>query len=136
MKKQNPLWDGSILLIYLAGVLFMGLKPDPYVPHQSGAILPLGNFGVLDLFVNIVGFIPLGYLTLSYFHSAALVKKRGLSPVWAMLGGVVVSLVIELLQYRIPGRFSSMLDLLANGLGTFAGICYFQLEQRFTARRD
>jgi VanZ family protein len=41
--------------------------------------------------------------------------------------GTAISLFIELAQYYIPGRTSSLIDLTTNAVGTMIGILYFLL---------
>ena len=71
-----------------------------------------------DLLVNVVAYVPLGFL----FALAAL---PFLAPHWAALAAVVagtaLSLFVEVAQGFIPARVSSNLDLLSNGLGAMLG---------------
>ena len=96
----------------------------------------LQNFGLSfsDVTINIVGFVPLGYLMMSYFLS------RDRTPTKIPLIGltvtacIAVSLLIELSQYYLPGRTSSLVDLICNGLGAIAGIfvCLFECHHTRT----
>jgi VanZ family protein len=43
--------------------------------------------------------------------------------------GIGASLCIEIVQYYIPGRTSSMMDLIANAAGTMIGITFFIVEK-------
>jgi glycopeptide antibiotics resistance protein len=121
---RTRIWDGLLLLVYLAGILFMGLKPE-----NQGLIRPSGmlhdlNFSFSDSAINILGFIPLGYLMISYFLSSDRIQKKVPVICLTMAACIGISLLIELSQYYLPGRSSSLLDLLFNGLGAFGGIIY------------
>jgi len=74
-----------------------------------------------DIIINFLGFVPFGF-----FLSLSLIKptKR---PVWqyygaVMLTGFIISMVIEMIQVKLPARSSSQLDLICNTIGTAFGI--------------
>lgn len=77
-----------------------------------------------DTFVNILGFIPLGFVISIYLYSFK-------SPSWyriyltTILIGVGISLTIELLQIYIPTRGPSFIDLACNIFGTVLGVSFF-----------
>jgi hypothetical protein len=126
------IWDGLLLLVYLAGILFMGLKPENHgFDRPDGMLLDL-RFYFSDAAVNILGFIPLGYLMISYFLSNDRIQKKVPAISLTIAACIGISLFIELSQYYIPGRASSLLDLLFNGLGAFCGIIYCLLEKRLS----
>jgi VanZ family protein len=49
--------------------------------------------------------------------------------------GLAISLGIELIQIRLPGRCSSLYDLLANGLGMLGGIATYLMEIKFSSAK-
>jgi hypothetical protein len=74
-----------------------------------------GEFGWFekDVTLNILGFIPLGFL-LSW--------RRRPRFIWiALLVGFSLSLSVEFAQAFIPGRYSSMSDLMSNTAGALLG---------------
>ncbi len=72
-----------------------------------------------DALFNILAYLPLGFLlTLSPHHRRS-PWARVLIPV---LFGFLLSASVEALQTLIPGRVSSLLDLLFNTLGTLCGV--------------
>jgi glycopeptide antibiotics resistance protein len=129
---RAKIWDGFLLLVYLSGIFFMGLKSNGDGFNESHGMLENSGFSFSDAAINILGFIPLGYLMISYFLSNDSTQKK--IPVVCLTAALCIgiSLLIELSQYYIPGRSSSLLDLLFNGLGAFIGIIYCLLEQRLS----
>jgi len=125
-------WDGLLLLVYLAGILFMGLKFENHGLTKSSSMLHDLRFSFSDVAVNILGFIPLGYLMVSYFFSSDRKQKKVHVICLSITACIVISFIIELSQYYIPGRSSSLVDLLFNGLGAFGGIIYYLLEKRLS----
>jgi glycopeptide antibiotics resistance protein len=120
-------WDGVLLVVYLVGILFVGLKPSGLDGQVIwiNSVLGIDVFSRSDFAINTLGFIPLGYLLMSCLEveSDAASWKRTL--LFVLCCGLGVSLGLEILQYSIPGRYSSLYDLLANGLGTMIGIAFY-----------
>ena len=75
-----------------------------------------------DVFLNVGGFIPLGFFVCAYLSSS---HARRAAPA-AIMVGVVVSLTIEILQVYIPTRDSDMTDLVANTSGAIAGVLLYR----------
>jgi VanZ family protein len=88
------------------------------------------SFSSSDVAINILGFIPLAYLMMSYFLSSNRIQKKVPVICLTIAACIGISLLIELSQHYLPGRSSSQLDLLFNGLGSFGGIIYYLLEKR------
>ncbi len=89
-----------------------------------------------DVFVNIVGFVPMGFLSFLFFKSRnaercelALMKRilsrchssMLLNFALAVTAGFVLSFFIEYLQAYLPSRDSSLRDLIMNTVGTSLG---------------
>ncbi|MCX8022645.1 MAG: exosortase [Syntrophorhabdaceae bacterium] len=88
---------------------------------------------LVDLWIDIVGFIPLGFLLASY-----LTKKRfRFIPIllYTILLGFVVSFLVEFFQIFLYTRTSSLIDVISNSIGALIGaILYNQtifLRRRF-----
>jgi VanZ family protein len=72
----------------------------------------------IDVVVNIVGFMPLGFIFGAYF---LLAHSRGKAILYATLVGGSLSFLIEVVQAYIPQRFSGTTDIITNTLGTLLG---------------
>lgn len=92
---------------------------------------PLGAFEfrwgyVEDIVINIGGFIPFGFVLSAFLVSVGRVRKVA---EWAILGGLFVSLTIEILQVYLPTRSSDLTDVLTNTLGTCLGAIIYAIWQ-------
>lgn len=76
--------------------------------------LVCGEFGTADLVLNAVFFAPLGVLV-----ALAAGRRRGLAA--ALLAGFALSAVVEAGQLLLPGRFTTLGDLIANTAGAGLG---------------
>jgi VanZ like family len=125
---------GFLLLVYLMGVLLLGLRPLRHELAVNRHFLVSAFLPRRDFIINIVGFIPFGYLIERYFVSR--LRKGGLlgQSLLAVVAGTGTSLLLEIAQYYIPGRTSSLFDLIANGIGTCLGVAYFLVEKKFSSR--
>ncbi|KFI22388.1 VanZ family protein [Nitrosococcus oceani] len=75
------------------------------------------NASYSDIFTNIVVYIPLGFLL-----ARAVISFSPVAKVFtALLGGIVLSFLLESLQVYLPSRVASFLDLALNAMGALAG---------------
>jgi VanZ family protein len=77
----------------------------------------------VDLGINIAGFIPVGFVFLSYFSS---VKRIPRAALLVVIIGFLLSLTIEVSQWFLPNRDSGMADLLTNTTGTAIGVMLYR----------
>jgi len=77
---------------------------------------------VKDVLINVTGFVPFGF-TLSAFLWCSGWKR---ADIFAVLGGLFVSLTIEGLQAYLPTRDSDLTDVLTNTLGTWFGVILYR----------
>ena len=73
-----------------------------------------------DTVVNLLGFVPFGFLVCLRLLAAGKSSPRGCLFL-AVAAGLAVSLAIELTQAWLPGRDSSLLDLTTNTVGSAIG---------------
>jgi len=115
-------------LCYVSGILYMGLWPNTCKCIQYKELLDIRFFSWQDFTINIMGFIPLGYLLMLNFGNREKAKRATIfkRTILATLGGGVISLFLEVSQYYvISGRQSSLFDWIANTLGTLIGIATY-----------
>jgi glycopeptide antibiotics resistance protein len=112
------------LLVYMLGlILIITLLPLRFSwPVTLRLSWELTGF---DLVTNVGLFLPLGFL----YRLARGGPDRS-RELHRLAAGLVLSAVIEMTQLFLPGRYSSLFDVLANGLGTWLGaLCYQHLRR-------
>lgn len=87
-----------------------------------------------DAVINIALFMPLGWLL------AGALRRSGLSPL-ARIGIIaavagVLSVSVETVQYFIPSRYSSILDVVSNVAGATLGALLVRSARGETAKRS
>lgn len=127
--------DTIMLCIYLLGMFYLVLMPHSHFHDPDKRFLEITVFLPRDFGINILGFFPLGYLLLSLSSPD---KGTRLNRYLAViLSGLALSLLIEVVQYFVPGRTSAINDLFANGLGGVLGVVYYHFETKINiARRE
>jgi VanZ family protein len=78
-----------------------------------------------DLAVNIVGFVPVGFVFFAYLSAVRGIRRSGLVVV---LLGLFLSFTVEALQRLLPNRDSGMTDLFTNTAGTALGVWLYQVS--------
>ena len=122
--------DDVLLAAYLLGLLFMGIEPLSFEVSTKKYFLIVGPVSLnKDLIINVLGFLPFGYLLMSYLLDKNNLKKISAIAV-TVLVGAGISLSLEMLQYVIPGRISSLSDWILNSIDTFLGVCLYLLSAR------
>jgi hypothetical protein len=88
-----------------------------------------------DVIINVVAFIPLGFLFCAYFSSVRALNRPRLL---AITLGVAVSLTIEILQAYLPTRESGTLDIITNTIGAAGGAILYcsQFVQVLSAKAE
>jgi VanZ family protein len=125
--------SNRILLLAIAGILFLTLYPFrfDFSAPPPGNVFPflLGGWGKdagrLDLFLNVLLFVPYG------FGVALKLRRRNVSKAAALAlafaAGALLSYTVELLQLYIPQRDSGWEDVLTNSTGSAVGLLLFDL---------
>lgn len=111
MNRRAPLVLAATALVT---ALILGITLHPTGADTTGAprfCILCGEQGTANLLLNIALYGPLGF--------ALGLKMRSVAAV--TLVGFFLSLSIEAVQLWIPGRFSSLADLLANAVGAGIG---------------
>ena len=116
-------WDWVLTVLYLAGIIFAGLRPGHNYFYHPGSFL--GNEVILlqDVFINILGFIPIGFLMMATLTKN---KSNKTAATITIITGVGTSFMIETAQYCcVSGRTSSIVDLIMNSTGLLVGVLSF-----------
>lgn len=129
-----------VLVPYLVFVALVVFLPAPDADRVTGLVwwtasllagwgLPLEPTAVvLEFVANIALFVPIGLLA-----RLALPRVRA----WVIvLAGCLASTTIELVQLAIPSRYSTVSDVIANTLGTLAGVGLVALVASVGRRRS
>jgi VanZ family protein len=82
---------------------------------------PLQWSDVDDILINILGFVPFGFMVYSH-RRLTRPNSRTWNVLWAVAAGTAISLAIELIQVWLPNRSSSATDLASDTLGTLIGV--------------
>ncbi len=102
-------WQPSLLAIALVVILTATLTPIPGRPRHPVSLDPVP--GLDSAVENIILFWPLG---------AALALRRW-GAARTTVAGCALSVLVETVQYWLPGRFCNLDDALMNGLGALTG---------------
>ncbi|MFS0783087.1 VanZ family protein [Bacillus sp. 1P06AnD] len=134
-KKQPNLRIviGSILMFYYLCIVFKNIVGIPTINELFGLshlgesffnpninLIPLDNGVSLEFILNIICFIPLGFLCPIISKTHEQIKK-------VVLFGSGISLMIEISQLFTLYRATDINDLIANVLGTVIGYLSFKL---------
>lgn len=135
-KAQYGFWTVFILSFYVAGVFSVTGTGTIYDIRQYGLrematqwnLVPFSasEFDVVSYLLNIVLFVPLGFLL-------PLIWERENNPWKILLAGVSFSLLIELSQL-LNLRSTDIDDLLLNTLGAMIGFALMRLFALMTRR--
>ena len=102
-----------LLLVAIVSVLLLTLTPITGPAETVSTLCILcGSYGTADFILNVMMFVPLGYLTARITNS----ETR------ALIVLVSLTVAIELAQILIPGRYPTLGDVVANVVGGSLGI--------------
>jgi VanZ family protein len=125
---------GNVILDHTAQGKNLVMPADFILLQKTFLSLPKADYftrwsSMQDIAVNAAGFVPLGVLLSLILSRTAGWSRRRTLPV-TLLSGLCVSLSIELVQAYIPGRDSSLVDLITNTVGAGAGALVARQKQR------
>jgi glycopeptide antibiotics resistance protein len=113
--EQKPSALGYALLTYMTLVI-VAITLIPF-EFKTPARIQINLHGsVSDVIANVVLFIPLGFL-----FQLARRRVGWRSLLQALSFGVLISTTVEACQLFLPGRDSSVIDVVTNGFGTWLG---------------
>jgi VanZ like family len=103
------------------------IGPSEQLPHVVTAMLlnaSLKQGGALDIFLNILLFMPFGFGLAEKIREGGGSRKRAF--ISALLAGAVFSYAIEFTQAFIPPRDSGWIDVFTNSTGSVLGFLLFE----------
>jgi glycopeptide antibiotics resistance protein len=126
-------WSNRLLIGSLIGIGYLTLFPFQFnfgVRHSSyGSPFLLGEtlkqVHHLDVFLNILLFIPFGFAISCQLCKRNVSLAGGL--ILALASGTLASYVVEVLQYYIPTRNSAWDDVAPNSIGALVGFLIFEI---------
>lgn len=127
-------WDWVLTVLYLAGTIFAGLKPGHNYFNRPSSFL--GNEVILlqDVIINILGFLPLGFLMMATLTKN---KSKKTAAIITIITCVGTSFMIEATQYCcVSGRISSLVDLMTNSAGLLVGVLLFFIYEFLLKRTE
>ena len=108
----------TILIVYASLYPFSGWQFDTLSTYLD-QIKQWPHYLIrFDILVNILGYIPFGILIIFSIYPRL---SRVSSVALAILGGAAMSWLMESLQFFLPSRVTSVLDLLTNSTGALLG---------------
>ena len=123
MRERSPALSRILFAVYVLLVAYASLYP-----LQGWRVHGLSPFAYLaspptfvtgfDLAVNVLGYLPYGFLGMAALHPR-LGRRAGF--VLVVLSGALLSLVLEGAQSYLPTRVAASLDVVANVAGLVAG---------------
>jgi VanZ like family len=127
-------WLPSLYVIFIAYQSLVGNNHWQCRPVSELFLGSMRKFSTADFLANFLAYAPLGFL----LAAPRLGHRVGQGLIWALLGGFVLSLSMEMVQLCLPTRTPSLFDLFSNSLGALAGgilalVCWQVLESRVAA---
>jgi VanZ family protein len=108
----------TLLAVYASLHPFSGWRDTGVDPFAFLTIAWPRYWTAFDLFVNVIAYVPLGFLWVPVGQPR---WGRVGAVVLVVLGGAALSCAMETLQNYLPSRVPSILDLGCNSLGTLIG---------------
>lgn len=124
----------ALMAAYVSFVPFNFVRPPGNVflsDHLLRNSLGSARISISNLLANVVLFIPIGF-----FGAGSLVDERSRLRSWAtaavlvLIASVAWSVAIETVQVFLPGRTSSLPDVVAQAVGTIVGLAAWALLAR------
>jgi len=131
-RKLIGLLAFVVLLIVYGSLYPWEFEPlrgtDPFTILLHSWNLKLDRFILRDIAVNIMLYLPFGFIAYLVFHR----PRRRITPILlAGFIGSVLSFILELTQAFEPARFSSLVDVSTNTIGACAGAIAARLAEAY-----
>jgi len=131
--ERTPSWSNRFLIAAVAGILFLTLFPFrfDFQARPLGSPWPfwlgsgLKTSGPLDVFLNVLLFVPFGFGLAEKLREKNVSRLATLFIVWA--AGAIFSYAIELAQFYMPMRDSGWEDVVSNSTGSLVGFFLFNI---------
>jgi VanZ family protein len=122
-----------LLVLCIVGIVYLSLYPFTFTATAKASGIgwrgPRLDSDWVDMFVNFVAYLPLGFL------ATVTRRRRNWASVLAATAlGATLSLAMESAQMYLPTRDSNFRDLLFDAVGTLAGSLGAVAVRRFQAR--
>lgn len=122
MREAERIWTAIALAAYLAALAFGVLLPDPAPAPLDARVSPRDAIGLIaDAIRNLILFLPFGWLLRGC--RIRLITAAGI--------GLLLSAAIEVIQSDIPGRHTSIVDIVTNTLGTALGAILYSTRYQW-----
>ena len=114
----------NLVIVYVALLIYASLYPmsgwrETGLPIFDYLIAPWPKyFEIGEIVVNLIGYIPLGFIVVPVLPHHWTGKKK---VAVAVLSGILLTFCMETIQNFLPMRVSSNVDLAANSLGVLLG---------------
>lgn len=111
---------GGIPIAILVYALMLGVLWFRNSLYSIGFSIPFANESFMMLALNLVLFVPWGFLL------SVVIRRKKWNWIKILLTGLVLSITIEFLQ-MFGGRMSELDDVIMNSLGTLLGYWMFKI---------
>ncbi len=122
-RKASPFYRASlvaylVLIVYASWYPFSGWKVNNFAAILDVIKQWPRYWSAFDITINIIGYMPLGSLLVFALYPRF---QRSWAVILASLAGLLISVTMEGVQYFLPSRVTSLLDVMTNAGGTLAG---------------
>lgn len=124
MPRMRPRYRvfAVVYAAFIAGVVLSPVDPNRFwnfLYQRFGIVWTLGYEIGLDVLVNLLLFLPVGFAVHAWRRGAAAPRARDTALV--VLGAAAVSAALETLQWAIGHRDASMVDVVSDTAGAAVG---------------
>jgi VanZ family protein len=117
----------AFALIWALVMLYLSVTPGQQMPDTA-----IWNVLTFDKFAHFASYALLVFLLIVGFTKQHTYMELRFSAVkYALLTGITYGLLIEIIQWLVPGRTFELGDLLANIIGCLLGTAVFYLVYKF-----